>query len=77
MNVQELIQILRSTLKLTQPLEADTPLITSGLIDSFRIVVLLSTLEAKYGVTIPPEEVEAETFDTPAQMLAVIGRLKV
>ena len=74
--MDDLLQLLRSTLQLKQPLEANTPLISSGIIDSFQVVVLLSALESRYGVSIPPESVDAETFDTPAQILASVNRLK-
>lgn len=72
-DVDDLAALIRTSLGLEQPLAADTPLISSGLIDSFDIVALLSTLEGTYGVAISPEEIDADTFDTPLQ---IGGRLE-
>jgi D-alanine--poly(phosphoribitol) ligase subunit 2 len=74
--MEELIQLLQSTLKIKPLLQADTPLLSSGLIDSFQVVALLAALETRYKVSIPPEDVDAESFDTPAQILAAIERQK-
>ena len=74
--MEELLKLLRSTLNLNHPLEPSTPLISSGLIDSFKVVVLLSALESRYGVGIPPEQVDADTFDTPEQILMAVNRHK-
>lgn len=68
--MEELLQVLRGSLALDGELDADTALISSGLVDSFGVIGLLGDLESHYGVTIEPEEVDAETFDTPRDILA-------
>jgi acyl carrier protein len=40
------------------------------------VVALLAALETRYKVSIPPEDVDAEGFDTPTQILAAIQRQK-
>jgi acyl carrier protein len=72
--MNELLKVLKGALNLDQTLDAQTPLISSGLIDSFQVVVLLDALEAKYRVSIAPEEVDADTFDTPTQILEFINK---
>ncbi len=47
-------------------------LISSGLIDSFSLVDLGLFVEDKFGVTLSDSELNAETFDTLAQLAALI-----
>ena len=42
----------------------DTPLISSGIVDSFSMVSLKAFLEKKYGITIPDAEATPQAFDT-------------
>ena len=43
---------------------ADTPLISSGIVDSFSMVSLKTFLERKYKVSIPDGKATPEAFDT-------------
>ena len=43
---------------------ADTPLISSGIVDSFSMVSLKTFLERKYKVSIPDAKATPEAFDT-------------
>jgi acyl carrier protein len=51
---------------------SDEKLISSGLIDSFHLVDLGLFIEDKYGVHIDDSELNAETFDTLDQLVALI-----
>jgi len=42
----------------------DSPLISSGIVDSFSMVSLKRFLESKYRITLPDEEATPEAFDT-------------
>ncbi len=42
----------------------DTPLISSGLVDSFSMVSLKRFLEVKYKISIPDEQATPEAFDS-------------
>jgi len=42
----------------------DTPLISSGIVDSFSMVSLKAFLERKYEITIPDAEATPQAFDT-------------
>jgi D-alanine--poly(phosphoribitol) ligase subunit 2 len=72
--MDELLSLVREVVDPAISVAADTPLLTTGLVDSLGVVVLLTEIESRYGVTIEPEEVDASSFDTPAQMLARIQR---
>jgi len=50
----------------------DEPLISSGLIDSFSLVDLGLYVEDSLGVRIEDFELNASTFDTLAQLVALI-----
>lgn len=70
--MDEFLQLLSATLSIDESIEADTPLISSGIVDSFDVVTLLTMVEGEFGVSIAPEEIDVERFDTPAQMLSYI-----
>lgn len=70
----DLVIHVRETLNIEDPFDADTPLLTAGYVDSFGVVVLLSSFEERYGVEIDESDVSYETFDTPRQMLEHIRR---
>ena len=42
----------------------DTPLISSGIVDSFSMVSLKIFLEKKYSIKLPDSEATPEAFDT-------------
>jgi acyl carrier protein len=50
----------------------DEALITSGLVDSFHLVDLALFVEDSYGVRIDDAELNSDTFDTLAQLSALI-----
>jgi acyl carrier protein len=72
--VDELIALIQEKMKIGQDLEPETALLSSGLIDSFHFVDLLSTLEDRYQVRIDPTELGVDNFDTPQQIYAFIDR---
>ncbi len=70
--MEDFLLLLKTTLQIEEPVEEDTPLISSGIIDSFDVVTLLTMVESEYRVSIHPEDIDVETFDTPAQILRYI-----
>ncbi len=55
-------------------LDENTPLISSGIVDSFSMVSLKRFLEKKYGITIPDEEASPQAFDTVTSIIALVNR---
>lgn len=53
-------------------IDKDEPIISSGLIDSFSLVDVALLVEDAYGVRIADTELNAATFDTLAQLAALI-----
>lgn len=58
--------------ELGEPIDADTPLLSAGLVDSMRFERLLVALESYFGLPISSGAVGADNFDTPQQMLAFL-----
>ncbi|MEP0814878.1 MAG: acyl carrier protein [bacterium] len=50
----------------------DTPLISSGIVDSFSMVSLKAFLENKYKISIPDERATPEAFDTVRKIIALV-----
>jgi acyl carrier protein len=55
-------------------LDANTPLISSGIVDSFSMVSLKRFLEKKYDISIPDADASAEAFDTVASIARLVQR---
>ncbi len=54
-------------------LSASEALISSGLVDSFSLVDLALFIEENYGVRIDDTELNADTFDSLEQLVAIIA----
>jgi acyl carrier protein len=64
-------QILKQPRRIIAPDEA---LISGGLIDSFNLVDLALYVENTFGVRIEDTELNADTFDTLEQLVALIEK---
>ncbi len=53
-----------------------TPLISSGLVDSFSMVSLLRFLEKKYSIEIPDEDATPEAFDSVQRIVETVKRFQ-
>ncbi len=60
----------------SEEVQPDTPLFSSGLIDSFSLVVLMTFIEKSGGVSISPADVTLENFDSVERILEFIERRK-
>ena len=59
-----------------EELEASTPLISSGIVDSFSMVSLKRFVEQEYGISIPDEEATTDAFDTVNGIIELINKHK-
>ena len=57
-------------------LDATTPLITGGIVDSFSMVSLKRFLERRYGIQIPDAEATPAAFDTVEGIAALVERFR-
>jgi acyl carrier protein len=51
----------------------DTPLISSGYVDSFSMVSLLVFLENKFKIKIPPSKATPEAFDSVNNIVTLVN----
>ncbi len=51
-----------------EPLEPDTNLLLTGLVDSLGIMRLVLHIEEELGISVPPEDIVIENFLTVADM---------
>ena len=54
--------------------EFDTPLISSGIVDSFSMVSLKAFLEKKYHISLPDNEATPEAFDTVNSICVLVEK---
>ena len=55
----------------------NTPLISSGIVDSFSMVSLKTFLEKKFNIKIPDDKATPEAFDTVNSMLNLLKEFNV
>lgn len=60
----------------TMELDENTPLISSGIVDSFSMVSLKRFLEKKYSITIPDADATPEAFDTVSKIIQLVSRFR-
>ncbi|HEU5452670.1 MAG TPA: acyl carrier protein [Terriglobales bacterium] len=53
-----------------------TPLISSGIVDSFSMISLRRFLERKYAIRIPDADATPEAFDTVQSIAALVRRFQ-
>jgi acyl carrier protein len=76
LEAQQMIEhIVRLTRKPNLEINEDTPLVSSGLIDSMALVDLLQKLEDLTHLRIPPGKVQPKDLDTVALMFATARRV--
>lgn len=73
--MERLIHLIKSSFELDSEISPDTPLLSSGLIDSLRVMLLLTLLEREYGKAIGIRDVGTDNFDTPRQMKKFLDTL--
>lgn len=55
----------------------ESTLLTSGLVDSFTFVTVLTLIETEYCVKIPQHEVTMENFDTIQSIVALVKKYTI
>jgi acyl carrier protein len=56
------------------PIEADTDLLLTGLVDSLGVILIVDWLEEQLDVEIDPADVTLENFRQVSDMLTYLGR---
>lgn len=66
----------REYLEEDQEITPDTPLISSGIVDSFSMVSLKRFLEKKYAISIPDDRATPEAFDTVKKICQLVRAIQ-
>ncbi len=71
---EKVIEILKNNIEELEGVEisGSTQLITSGYIDSFDIINVISLLEQEFNTSIDLEDIELEQFDTVDSICAIL-----
>jgi 2-hydroxymuconate-semialdehyde hydrolase len=59
-----------------EEIDENTPLMSSGLIDSLSIVSLVAFIDKKFGVKIPDEKGTVENFETVTKIIDIVNQFK-
>jgi acyl carrier protein/D-alanine--poly(phosphoribitol) ligase subunit 2 len=57
-----------------QEITYDTPLISSGFVDSFSMISLLVFIENKFKIKIPPNEATSDAFDSVNKIIDLVNQ---
>ena len=66
--MDKLLALIKKSFDIDFDIDADTPLISTGLIDSLHVAQLLLILEKEYGKVINIRDIGTDNFDTPKQI---------
>jgi len=55
-----------------QPIGLDTPLVSSGLVDSMSLITVLAFIEDEFGVVVPDEAATAAAMDSIRLILTLV-----
>jgi len=73
---RELIDFISGSVALADdPIDAETDLLLTGLVDSLGVVMIVGWIEAELGAAIDPADVVLENFQTVGQMVAFAATL--
>jgi acyl carrier protein/D-alanine--poly(phosphoribitol) ligase subunit 2 len=75
-DIKELIRkyVISEYLEEGEEITYDSPLISSGYVDSFSMVSLLVFLENKFKIKIPPEKATPEAFDSVNKIVELVNK---
>lgn len=59
-----------------KPVDENTSLFASSVLDSMNMIALITHVESQYGVTVAPSEVSLENFDTVERIAEYVRKAK-
>ncbi len=60
-----------------EDIDENTPLISSGIVDSFSMVSLKTFLEKKFQISIPDDKATTDAFDSVNNIIVLLKEFKV
>lgn len=79
LKINEIIELLKQNIESITglDLEAETPLVNSGLIESFDLIKMLSVFEEEYDIALELEDIEFQKFATPASITRMLNEMSL
>jgi acyl carrier protein len=71
--VDEVVAVLAPMVRGGKRIAADTPLLSTGLIDSFAMAELLARLEERFGVALDLDDLGVDVADTAAMITCILA----
>ena len=68
-----LVEFLKDGMNIDQPVEPDTELFSTGLLDSVELVSLIAFVEQNAMINVRPAEVTLDNFDTVARIIDYVA----
>ena len=72
--MNRLINLIKQSFNIDFDIYPDTPLISSGIIDSLHVAQFLVLLQQEYGKVITPRDIGTDNFDTPEQIESYLNK---
>jgi serine O-acetyltransferase len=72
----DVLAVVSEHVRLPTPPKPDTPLLSSGLVDSLALTAVVVAIEERYGVVLETGRLTAEEFDTAEQITALVSELR-
>lgn len=69
----QLIEFLKDTLQVETDIDAQSKLFSTGELDSMSMMQLIGFVETSAGITVRPEDVTLENFDSVEQILQFVA----
>ncbi|MBC2580393.1 phosphopantetheine-binding protein [Clostridium sp. DJ247] len=77
LEIKEIIELLKGNIESIKDIEieGDTPLVNSGLIESFDLIKMLSVFEQKYDIALELENIDFARFATPSSIVSMLNEM--
>jgi acyl carrier protein len=69
---QDVINFLQNVLNVEEPIDADTALFSTGLLDSVAMLNVIGFVEERAKIEVSAGDVTLENFDTPQRIAAYV-----
>lgn len=73
---EEILEFVREIVEIGIEVSPDTPLYSSGIIDSMKHIQFINFLEKTYQIVIPISSINLNNFDTVEAIYTFVNKLK-
>jgi acyl carrier protein len=70
LTAKDIVRYMSDDLAIEDPIDAQTPLFSSSMLDSFQMMSVVEFIEKRCGFRVGADDITLENFDTVERMLA-------